>query len=583
MISLSIRALTGDKRFIHPIVHWLLANFDQHKKKAYLAQYCVPFEVPEDILQDEAVFDLYQQYKEQQAQFKAVHSHLENLRSSSVSPAELKREIQQLDSERDHLVQKIQQFKNKTTNVQGFQVLLQATSMLRKEQEEEARIRDKIMEQRLQLDQTQAFYLDSSRALHQVRDAQKSRDQSADTMLKLLREEVTKNRTTYSRIVRESQEKGQKVQQFEQTLSEPAITQAQISANDLEIESRKNDIHHLEEMISKQGEQDGKSLTIYRQQAQLVSKKKDMTFKEKRSLEEERDRLHQQLILKEREYEQFKCHKAELAEIRQEVAVLSRTEQIIASRARQHEVDVEKLELQKGIAGHVETEQELNTVSDKKAEIDMAKGQTLNEISKIVEEINHKIRMKKDKLAPQIKVLRKVRQEYTNVEQDFLQKKGVYDTQKLHYDGEINRLSQELDNLTKEQERQERQFYEYSTMITSAEQQRKRAQKEKLCQQGTVSFHPDFPDFKSLTQYYEAEMRKKNDEQQELRKEKKKVEVSHPEALRQRQMFEQLQNLMEFKLRVVQQEASLMNQSADQFRAAMDHSVAGVNRFVVEN
>merc|ERR1711977_49639 len=116
-------------------------------------------------------------------------------------------------------------------------------------------------------------------------------------------------------------------------------------------------------------------------------------------------------------------------------------------------------------------------------------------------------------------------------------------------------------------------FYEYSTMITSAEQQRKRAQKEKLCQQGTVSFHPDFPDFKSLTQYYEAEMRKK----------KKKVEVSHPEALRQRQMFEQLQNLMEFKLRVVQQEASLMNQSADQFRAAMDHSVAGVNRFVVEN
>merc|ERR1711904_194755 len=403
-------------------------------------------------------------------------------------------------------------------------------------------------------------------------------------------------------------EKGQNVQQFEKILSEPAVTQSQISNNDVEIESRKNDIHHLEEMIAKQGEQDGKSLTIYRQQAQLVSKKKDMTFKEKRSLEEERDRLHQQLILKEREYEQFKghkflnrdefkkyannlrdktakfkYHKAELAEIRQEVAVLSRTEQIIASRARQHEVDVEKLELQKGIAGHVETEQELNTVSDKKAEIDMAKGQTLNEISKIVEEINHKIRMKKDKLAPQIKVLRKVRQEYTNVEQDFLQKKGVYDTQKLHYDGEINRLSQELDNLTKEQERQERQFYEYSTLITSAEQSRKRAQKEKLCQQGTVSFHPDFPDFKSLTQYYDAEMRKKSDEQQELRKEKKKVEVSHPEALRQRQMFEQLQNLMEFKLRVVQQEASLMNQSADQFRAAMDHSVAGVNRFVVEN
>merc|ERR1719375_3046390 len=114
------------------------------------------------------MFELYQHYKEQQAQFKAVHSHLENLRSSSMSSGELKREIQQLDSERGHLVQQIQQLKNKTTNVQSFKDLLQATSMLRKEQEEDARIRDKIMEQRLQLDQTQAFYLDSSRALHQV-------------------------------------------------------------------------------------------------------------------------------------------------------------------------------------------------------------------------------------------------------------------------------------------------------------------------------------------------------------------------------------------------------------------------------
>ena len=59
-------------------------------------------------------------------------------------------------------------FKNKTTNLQGFEVLLQGTSMLRKEQEEEARIRDKIMEQRQQLDQTQGFYLDASRALQQV-------------------------------------------------------------------------------------------------------------------------------------------------------------------------------------------------------------------------------------------------------------------------------------------------------------------------------------------------------------------------------------------------------------------------------
>ena len=40
-----------------------------------------------------------------------------------------------------------------------------------------------------------------------------------------------------------------------------------------------------------------------------VSKKKEIALKEKTSLEDERDRLHQTLIQKEKEYEQFKGHK----------------------------------------------------------------------------------------------------------------------------------------------------------------------------------------------------------------------------------------------------------------------------------
>jgi len=598
--------VTGDKRLIHPIVHWILSNLEPLKKRAYLAQYCVTLEVPEEILQDEQVFDLYQHYKDLQGQFKAVHSHLENLRVNSVSPNELKREIQQLETERDHLVQKIHQFKNKTANMGGFNVLLQATSMLRKEQEEEARVRDKIMEQRLQLDQTQALFLDSSRALMQVRDAQKTRDYSAETMLKLLREEVSKNRTTYSRLVREAQEKGQRCAQFESALSEPSVTQAQISHNDMEIERLKNEIHHLEEQVGKTSEADGK-LTIYRQQAALVSKKKEIALKEKASLEDERDRLHQTLIQKEKEYEQFKGHKflnreefkqyagqlrdkttkfkgykAELAEIRQEGAVLARTEQILAGRAKAYDVAIERTEKDKGIHGYANTEEQLVNVSEKKSVIDVEKGQTLNEISRIVEEINHNIRMKKDKLAPQIKVLRKVRQEYQTVEQDYSAKKDVYDKEKLKIDGDINRLTMDIQNLEKERAGQESKFFELSSLITAAEQSRKRAQKEKLCTQGTVKFHEEFPDFKTLSQYYDAEMRRKNDEQRELRNAKKSVEVSHPEALRQRQMFEQLQRLMEYKLKVVQQEALTMDKSAEQFRAALDHSVAGVNRLIVE-
>jgi intraflagellar transport protein 81 len=278
----------------------------------------------------------------------------------------------------------------------------------------------------------------------------------------------------------------------------------------------------------------------------------------------------------------FKGHKAELAEVRQEGAVLSRTEQILVGRAKAYDVEIEKTERQKGIQGYVTTEENLVHVSEKKSVVDVEKGQTLEQISRIVEEINHNIRMKKDKLAPQIKVLRKVRQEYQTVEQEFLQKTGIYDTAKLHLDGEISRNSQEIDAQEKMRAAEEQKYFELGSLITAAEASRKRAQKEKLCAEGKLVFHPEFPDFKTLAQYYDAEMRKKNDEQQELRKDKKKVEVSHPEALRQRQMFEQIQRLMEFKLKVVQQEALTMDKSAEQFRAALDHSVAGVNRLIVE-
>lgn len=64
------------------------------------------------------------------------------MRQESMNPTELKKEITQLEQEKDQLLTKINLFKNKS-NKDDFQALLEATSKLRKEQEQDAKLSEK--------------------------------------------------------------------------------------------------------------------------------------------------------------------------------------------------------------------------------------------------------------------------------------------------------------------------------------------------------------------------------------------------------------------------------------------------------
>merc|ERR1719277_2211048 len=144
-------------------------------------------------------------------------------------------------------------------------------------------------------------------------------------------------------------------------------------------------------------------LAVYKQQANLVAKKKELVLKDQKKLEDDRDTLSKELSTKEREYEQMKGHKfmkrdefknyaaslrdksakfkrfkAELSELRHEVAVLSRTEQLLQAKDPTP-------------AGLRETEAALEKASVDKSQVDKAKGKTLDEISRIVEKIKQKI------------------------------------------------------------------------------------------------------------------------------------------------------------------------------------------------
>lgn len=65
-----------------------------------------------------------------------------------------------------------------------------------------------------------------------------------------------------------------------------------------------------------------------------------------------------------------------------------------------------------GMQGFTDVATTLEKVSEAKSQIDEVKGMTLQEISKTVEEINTSINERKVRLAPQIKKLRVVRQQF---------------------------------------------------------------------------------------------------------------------------------------------------------------------------
>ena len=137
----------GQRRTVYPLLHYFLSKRPQLEKRAYLAPFLVPIEVPQQMMLDTTVNSVYQQYRNVQKEFSEIHRAYDSMRGSSMAPSELQREIKQLGAEREQLKDKIESMREKTKDMRGFAEIHGITAGLRKEQEEEARLEERRMEQ----------------------------------------------------------------------------------------------------------------------------------------------------------------------------------------------------------------------------------------------------------------------------------------------------------------------------------------------------------------------------------------------------------------------------------------------------
>eukprot|EP00899_Mesostigma_viride_P025341 jgi/Mesvir1/5992/Mv00741-RA.1 len=461
---------SGTPDVIYPILAWLLPQTTMLQKRAYLSRYLVDVDIPEEMFADEDVLALHEEVKALQEEFKEVHKQVDSVRKVGKNPAEVKSQIVEKENEREQLSAKIAKTKAKLASTPSFDAMLAAAQQLRKQHEEEAKLKEQLREQKAALEHAE---LRHTRAVARLRDIRASAsDSSASALLQHLADETGLNRYAVTeKLPKEIEKKRTRMQAMERVLNDPVHTESDLNALQKElmvVQSEVSEMQEKQDVLRLQQGNKGDMLRQQMQMASMVSRKKEQVFATLDALAEKKRLLLRELedkniqvddqkdkMLKGEDFKRYAASlrgksqtytklKKELADLRTEYGVLVRTEGILSEQAAQLTERVGDIEKKRGVAGFSETQNELEKVSAVKAEIDIDKGATLEEISRYVAEINSKIKERKNSLAPQIKELRTTRERYQEVEAEHTAKKKAYDEVLVTIDGKKSKLEEEF-------------------------------------------------------------------------------------------------------------------------------------------
>uniref|UniRef100_A0A3Q4H262 Intraflagellar transport protein 81 homolog n=1 Tax=Neolamprologus brichardi TaxID=32507 RepID=A0A3Q4H262_NEOBR len=556
--------VTGSKPVIHPILHWLLQRVPELKKRAYLARFLVKLEVPADFLQDDIINDTYHQLVEG---FKTYHKECEQLRTSGFSTAEIRRDISAMEEEKDQLIKRVERLKKRVESVSNHQRMLEQARQLRVEKEREEALTHQKQEQKNQLFQAEQRLLRSEQQLKDLRQA--AADANPESLMKRLEEEIKINSYMVSeKLPKELEGMRRTVQFLQKVASEPAMGQADLQELEDKIKEADSQINQLiEKRMMRYDPMDDK-LSLYRQQASIIARRKESKAEELQEAREElaaaerelRQRTNQtrgsdgeevirgdemkRLVAKLRSKGTvYKKKRQEIAELKADYGVVQRTEELLKQRHDAVQQKLQAVEAEKGISGYSDTQEELERVSAIKSELDEKKGRTLDDMSEMVKKLNSMIVEKKSALAPIIKELRSLRQQSQELGQEYEEKKAQYESCAAGLESNRSKLEQEVKALRDEMAQKENRYHHINTMSQILEMQIQRAAEE---MKAYVSPDPQEKK-KAMREVYMKNISEQELLGKKLREEQKTVRESHSANMEQVKMWRDLEQLMECK------------------------------------
>ncbi|XP_050605679.1 intraflagellar transport protein 81 homolog isoform X4 [Macaca thibetana thibetana] len=545
----------GSKPVIYPVLHWLLQRTNELKKRAYLARFLIKLEVPSEFLQDETVADTNKQ------------------------------DISAMEEEKDQLIKRVEHLKKRVETAQNYQWMLKIARQLRVEKEREEYLAQQKQEQKNQL-----FY--AVQRLQRVQNQLKSMRQAAadakpeietgflhvgqaalklptSGLMKRLEEEIKFNLYMVTeKFPKELENKKKELHFLQKVVSEPAMGHSDL----LELESKINEINtEINQLIEKKmmrNEPIEGKLSLYRQQASIISRKKEAKAEELQEAKEKLASLEREASLKRnqtREFDgtevlkgdEFKRYVSKLrskstvfkkkhqiiAELKAEFGLLQRTEELLKQRHENIQQQLQTMEEKKGISGYSYTQEELERVSALKSEVDEMKGRTLDDMSEMVKKLNSLVSEKKSALASVIKELRQLRQKCQELTQECDEKKSQYDSCAAGLESNRSKLEQEVRRLREECLQEESRYHYTNCMIKNLEVQLRRATDEMKAYISSDQQEKR----KAIREQYTKNIAEQENLGKKLREKQKVVRESHGPNMKQAKMWRDLQQLMECK------------------------------------
>ena len=555
----------GDKLVIYPMLQWLLQRTPDLKKRAYLAKYLMKIDVPPDVMQDDTVAEVFQQYEAALQEFKEVHKVVERNNSSSFSVGEIRKDITSMEEEKEKLQRRIERLEKKVSSLPKSEKLLEAAKRLRVERDREIELGESLREQQSQILHLQ-YRMD--KLSQQLKDLQVAEvGLSAKLVMEKLEEENRINRSLVQDTLTQKISTQKKIcLDLDSVLSDPATSEADLVKIKEQIDDALAEATSLMERHMPSNDPIQAKLTLFRQQASIIANKRETAQNGYRAAMEELSQAESELkakrqqlqelggeVLKEEEFKRYvsrlrtlnttyKRKKAELSAVQAECGVLSRTEAVLQSRSERVQHLYSELEEKGGVSGYKDAQDTLEKVSSIKEEIDEKKGQSLLDMAATVEQLNEKIASKKASLAPIIRELRPLREQDQELSADHAEKKTVYENLAASFESRRSQLEHEARVLQEQCLQQESRYHYLQAMKkNTAIQQQRIANEMKIYTAGEGSRQ------KTLRDQYTRKIQEQENIGRALRDKKKDLVETHPHAVKQVKMWDDLRKLLECK------------------------------------
>jgi len=557
----------GDKRLLIQILHFLLTGLRTLSDKYYVNKFTAAINIGQEFLGDDEILELYNQLKEYQAEFLTTYNMLEEKKQNAPKIDEIQEDIRKSQNDKLQLSRSIAKHKKEYANKPDFQELFEMTSKLRKEQEQDSNLEKKLAKQQYDIKEAEERLIVAQQRLL---DNKKNLDNnvSALKLLENARAQRNNNRDAFENISKyELIDRRNRIKTLEEILQMPEFTLSDLQDLKQQRQELLLEIDKLENKL-KNSPTHSSELQIYKQSAMQATNAREASEKNLAKLEKEKnlleikynelnkkfeaqkgykfvrknDLIQQAENLKKKKELFHKCQKV-IDKIKGEALILDRTINILKEKTPDGEDILKKYEEKNGKILN-QAKRELEQLATRKQEIDESKALTLEEYSKLIQQLKKKIadQDKKNIIAPLAEERDKLKKEYEQILPNYEKKKRDFQNATADLRRNYDSIEAEYNETEKTFRECQNKYYQLNLSNIINEAMLKRCDDEsQYMSKPDKRLKDNYKDYQS---YYKEIINQENNLIKELREKQLKTKEAFEDNDRQSKMYSDMKALL---------------------------------------